>query len=640
MAYNQDEYEKLVRKGLESSPVGEVLIEESLLGWKEYELEMMRDKNDNVVVICTIENLDPMGVHTGDSITVAPSQTLTDREYQKLRDYSIAIMREIGVDSGGSNIQFSVNPADGQVNIIEMNPRVSRSSALASKATGYPIAKVAAKLAVGYTLDEIPNDITSVTKASFEPTIDYVVTKIPRFHFGKFQGADRTLTTQMKSVGEVMAIGRTFQESFQKAVRSLEIDQYGFWGSLERVSKTPVSDSDLTSRLRTALPERFMYMGEALRRGIGVDVVTEATQIDPWFVHQFLEIIEEEKRLQGKKVAEISAEEWKSIKQMGFSDQRLSQLLDTREDDVRVAREKLGVVPVYKGVDTCAAEFEAKTNYLYSTYEDEGDESLSDKEESIIILGSGPNRIGQGIEFDYCCVRASLALAGTGIKSIMVNCNPETVSTDYDTSDRLYFEPITKEDILAIVRREKPKGVILQFGGQTPLKLARALDDENVPILGTSVEAIDIAEDRDRFRQLISKLKVNEPENRVARSIEEAHEVAEGLDFPLMIRPSYVLGGRSMEIVHNTSELADYLDRAVKASPEHPVLIDRYLQDSIEIDVDALSDGKSTFVAGIMEHVEQAVCIRETARVCFLPSRFQPRRLKKSKKTHAKLPKH
>ena len=565
----------------------------------------MRDRNDNVVVVCTIENFDPVGIHTGDSITVAPSQTLTDVEYQRLRDYSIAVMREIGVDSGGSNIQFAVHPGDGRVYIIEMNPRVSRSSALASKATGYPIAKIAAKLAVGYTLDEIPNDITKQTKASFEPTIDYVVTKIPRFDFGKFKGSDRTLTTQMKAVGEVMAIGRTFTESFQKALRSLEINRFGFWGSVASVMKGDATDSDLLSRMRTPLPERIMYIAEGFRRGISMERIHEATSIDPWFLDQIRNIVFEEENLAKRQGEKLPAEEWKRLKQLGFSDVRLGEILSTTQDDIRRQREASGVRPVYKMVDTCAAEFEAFTNYLYSTYDQE-DEAPPTQKSKVVILGSGPNRIGQGIEFDYCCVHASLALREAGVESIMINCNPETVSTDFDISDRLYFEPLTKEDVLSILQREKPKGVILQFGGQTPLKLAKVLEAEGVPILGTAPKSIDIAEDRDKFRELVNQIHIVQTESWIARSTQEAEALASSLTFPLMVRPSYVLGGRSMEVVYDIQELRDYLDKAVKASPEYPVLIDRYLENSTEIDVDALSDGKNTFVAGIMEHVEQA----------------------------------
>jgi carbamoyl-phosphate synthase large subunit len=618
VAYNSDEYERLVRWGLDASPVGEVLLEESILGWKEFELEMMRDRNDNVVVVCSIENFDPVGVHTGDSITVAPVQTLTDVEYQRLRDDSIAIMREIGVDSGGSNIQFAVHPRSGERYVIEMNPRVSRSSALASKATGYPIAKLAAKLAVGYTLDELPNDITRVTRASFEPTLDYVVTKIPRFDFGKFKGADRALSPQMKSVGEVMSIGGTFCESLQKALRSLEIGRYGFWGSMASIVKGEVSDADLLGKIRTALPERIMYVAEALRRKIPVESVSEATGIDPWFVAQIREIVSEEQDLGARTAESLNAEEWKRIKRLGFSDRRLAEILHSTEDDVRRARENAGVRPVYKTVDTCAAEFESHTNYLYSTYADE-DEAAPTARKKVVILGSGPNRIGQGIEFDYCCVQASLALREADVESIMVNCNPETVSTDFDTSDRLYFEPLTKEDVLAILDREKPHGVILQFGGQTPLKLAKPLAAEGIPILGTSPSAIDVAEDREKFRALLEELGIRQPESGVARSVEEAYAIAERVGFPLMVRPSYVLGGRSMEVVYDTGELREYLEQAVKASPAHPVLIDRYLEHSIEIDVDAISDGSATFVAGIMQHVEQAG-VHSGDSSCVLPS--------------------
>ncbi|MFH1017661.1 MAG: carbamoyl-phosphate synthase large subunit [Pseudomonadota bacterium] len=606
VAYNSEEYEGLIRKGLELSPVGEALVEQSILGWKEFELEMMRDRHDNVVVICTIENFEPVGVHTGDSIAVAPAQTLTDVEYQRLRDHSIAIMREIGVDSGGSNIQFAVNPEHGQVFVIEMNPRVSRSSALASKATGYPIARIAAKLAVGYTLDELPNEITRLTKASFEPTIDYVVTKMPRFDFGKFRGADRTLSPQMKAVGEVMAIGRTFRESFQKAIRSLEIDHYGFLSSLPGMSgANPMTDPDFLERLRKPLPETFFYVAEALRRGTTVEAVSEATGIDPWFIHQLKILVDTEEGLKGRDAETLGPDDWRDLKRHGFSDRRLGELLGVDELRVEALRLAAGVSPVYKTVDTCAAEFEAKTNYLYSTYETE-DEAPPTSNPKVLILGSGPNRIGQGIEFDYCCVHASFALREQGVESLMVNCNPETVSTDFDISDRLYFEPLTREDVLAVLAREKPDGVILQFGGQTPLKLSKTLHEAGVRILGTSHESIDIAEDRERFRGFLLELDIVQPESLVARSGEEARQAVKTLSFPVMVRPSYVLGGRSMEVVWSEPELQNYLEQAVKASPEHPVLIDRYLENSVEIDVDALSDGENTFVAGIMEHVEQA----------------------------------
>ncbi|MCB0308502.1 MAG: carbamoyl-phosphate synthase large subunit [Bdellovibrionales bacterium] len=603
MAYNQEEYEKLVRWGIDSSPVGEILIEESILGWKEFELEMMRDKNDNVVVICSIENFDPVGVHTGDSITVAPAQTLSDTEYQKLRDYSIQIMRAIGVDSGGSNIQFAVNPVNGQIYVIEMNPRVSRSSALASKATGYPIAKLAAKLAVGYTLDEVPNDITRNTKASFEPTIDYVVTKIPRFDFGKFAGSARALGPQMKAVGEVMGIGHNFAESLQKAIRSLELDLFGL-----RFNSHANSDDlkTLLGKMRTALPERLLFIGEALSKGATVEDIVESTSIDPWFIHQLKRIVDSEELVRVKGVKNLTSQDWRYIKRLGFADRHLARIADSLELTIRETRQSHGIKPVYKMVDTCAAEFESHTNYLYSTYGTE-DESPPTQNKKVMILGSGPNRIGQGIEFDYCCVHASLALKKMGVESIMVNCNPETVSTDFDISDRLYFEPLTFEDVSAIIDREKPLGVILQFGGQTPLKLAKSLEESGVTILGTSPEAIDIAEDRERFRELLERLKISQPQSFIAHNKEEAYSIAESLGFPMMIRPSYVLGGRSMKVVFNTKELSDYLEtETVSHSLGGQILMDRFLENSIEVDVDALCDGSKTYIAGIMQHVEEA----------------------------------
>lgn len=611
IAYNREEFEEFVRLGLDSSPYREVLIEESLIGWKEFELEVMRDSRDNVVIICSIENFDPMGIHTGDSITVAPAQTLTDKEYQAMRDAALAIIREIGVDTGGSNIQFAVNPEDGRMMVIEMNPRVSRSSALASKATGFPIAKIATKLAIGYTLDEIPNDITKKTPASFEPTIDYVVVKIPRFAFEKFPEADQTLTTQMKSVGEVMAIGRTFKEAFQKAIRSLEIDSYG----LERREE----DLDrIKERLRTPNWERIWYIGEAIRAGMDVEEIHDLTRIDPWFLNQIREIVlfEEEIRRVGSKG--LDRELLFRAKEYGFSDRYIASLLGLKEEEVRRRREKLSIRPVYKRVDTCAAEFEAFTPYLYSTYErpyyrvGEGVEPVRDCEANpttrrkVIILGGGPNRIGQGIEFDYCCVHASYALKEEGIESIMVNCNPETVSTDYDTSDRLYFEPLTLEDVLNIIDKERPMGVIPQFGGQTPLKLAVALERYGVKILGTSPDSIDRAEDRERFDRLLEDLGLRRPESGIARSLEEAERVADLIGYPLMVRPSYVLGGRAMEIVHSRDGLIRYISQAVKASPEHPVLIDRFLEGAIELDVDAISDGETVVIGGVMEHIEEA----------------------------------
>lgn len=603
LAYNLDEYMAQVLVALEASPVSEVLVEESIFGWKEYELEMMRDKNDQVVVICSIENLDPVGVHTGDSITVAPAQTLTDVEFQKLRDYALQIMREIGVDSGGSNIQYAVNPKNGAVYVIEMNPRVSRSSALASKATGYPIAKLAAKLAVGYTLDELKNDITQVTKASFEPTLDYVVTKIPRFDFGKFPGSKRELGPQMKAVGEVMGIGQNFCESLQKALVSLEIGLSGFKGTFKETFLSSLSDAELLGKVRTPLPERLLLLAECLRRDININDLYEATAIDPWFLHQLQTIIQMEKEFESQKT--IDAVTMKTMKKFGFTDKRLSELRGVSEEDLRTQRKSLGVLPTYKVVDTCAAEFESYTNYLYSTYGDES-ESVPTTNKKIIILGSGPNRIGQGVEFDYCCVKASLSLKEKGIESIMVNCNPETVSTDYDISNRLYFEPLTFEHVLNIIEHEKPLGVVLQFGGQTPLKLAKKLIEHRVPILGTSYDSIDRAEDRGRFKTLLHELSIAQPQSEIAKSFEEALSAASRILYPLMIRPSYVLGGRAMEIVHSEQELNEYLLHTHPLTAQGEVLIDHYLEDSIEIDVDAVCDGKNTFVSGIMEHIEQA----------------------------------
>jgi len=606
IAYNPEEFEQIAASGLDASPTDEILIEESIIGWKEYEMEVMRDHADNCVIICSIENLDPMGVHTGDSITVAPAQTLTDKEYQRMRDASIAILREIGVETGGSNVQFAVNPADGRLIIIEMNPRVSRSSALASKATGFPIAKIAAKLAVGYTLDEIRNDITGETYAAFEPTIDYVVTKLPRFAFEKFPGADVRLTTQMKSVGEVMAIGRSFTESMGKAMRGLEVGSCGF-------DKSVPDDVDgaafLQEKLAVPGAERLWWVGEALRLGDeggwSEQKVFDVTKIDPWFLREIATVIGLEKSLAGRNVADLSGLEWKQAKREGLSDIRLSMLLDCSETAVREARNAAGVNPVFKRVDTCAAEFEAKTPYLYSTYEQECEAAPTDKKK-IIVLGGGPNRIGQGIEFDYCCVHAAFALSEDGYETIMVNCNPETVSTDYDTSDRLYFEPLTFEDVMAIVDVEKPIGVIVQFGGQTPLKLAESLEAAGVPIIGTSPDMIDLAEDRERFQQLLHELKLKQPENGTARSTEEAVAVADEIGYPVVVRPSYVLGGRAMQIVHNQKGLLRYMKEAVQASPDHPVLLDRFLNCAIELDVDALVDGESVVMGGIMEHIEEA----------------------------------
>jgi len=639
IAYNLEEYQELLDRGLKLSPVRQVLVEESALGWKEYELEVMRDTKDNVVIICSIENFDPMGIHTGDSITVAPAQTLTDKEYQRMRDASIAIIREIGVDTGGSNIQFAVHPKTGKMVVIEMNPRVSRSSALASKATGFPIAKIAAKLAIGLSLDEIPNDITRETPASFEPTIDYVVTKFPRFAFEKFPEADPTLTTQMKSVGEAMSIGRTFKESLQKAIRSLETGSYGF-------ENTDADISVIKSRLKTPNAERIWYIAQALREGMSIQEIHDLTWIDPWFLENMKQIIDMEERIhafhknpaltlplqrKGQERGENAElrEMLQEAKQYGFSDRRIAQLLDVREQDVRNLRRYFTICAVYKMVDTCAAEFAAYTPYLYSTYEvpflrkaesgrmkDETEDLAShpsmeceanpSTRKKIIILGSGPNRIGQGIEFDYCCVHAVFALREIGYETIMVNCNPETVSTDYDTADRLYFEPLTIEDVLNIIETEKPEGVIVQFGGQTPLKLAVPLEREGIKILGTSPDSIDRAEDRKRFKELLHKLDLRQADSDTAMSVQEAVSAAARIGYPVMVRPSYVLGGRAMEIVYDEKSLDGYMQRAVKASPKHPVLVDKYLEDAIEVDVDAISDGTDVVIGGVMEHIEEA----------------------------------
>ena len=623
IAYNLEEYEKMALGGIDASPTDEILVEESVIGWKEYELEVMRDTADNVVIICSIENFDPMGVHTGDSITIAPAQTLTDKEYQILRDASLKIIREIGVDTGGSNIQFGINPRDGRLVVIEMNPRVSRSSALASKATGFPIAKIAAKLAVGYTLDEVTNDITRETPACFEPSIDYVVTKIPRFTFEKLPAADATLTTQMKSVGEVMSIGRTFKESFQKAIRSLEIGVSGFdsklfeLGSESRRALTGKEQQLLLEKLRVPNADRLWYIGDAFRSGMSVEEIHKHTAIDPWFLHNIRQIIEKEDELKVLAFTDISAAILRDAKQYGFSDKFLSKLWQVSEDDVRELRVKLGVRPVYKRVDTCAAEFVAYTPYMYSTYEDECEAAPTDRKK-IMILGGGPNRIGQGIEFDYCCVHGAFALAEDGYETIMVNCNPETVSTDYDTSDRLYFEPLTLEDVLEIVAVEKPVGVIVQFGGQTPLKLAVALEKAGVPIIGTSPDAIDRAEDRERFQEMLHKLGLLQPENGTARSFEEAELVVDRIGYPVVVRPSYVLGGRAMEIVYDSENLQRYMKTAVLVSPEHPILIDSFLDEAIEIDVDALCDGTDVVIGGIMEHIEEAG-IHSGDSACSLP---------------------
>jgi carbamoyl-phosphate synthase large subunit len=602
IAWQPEEYDALIEWALQSSPKHTCLIEQSVLGWKEYELEVMRDVNDNVVIICSIENFDPMGVHTGDSITIAPAQTLTDREYQVMRDAAVAIIREIGVDTGGSNIQFGVHPETGALVVIEMNPRVSRSSALASKATGFPIAKIAAKLAIGYTLDEIKNDITRETPASFEPTIDYVVTKIPRFTFEKFPGADDLLTTQMKSVGEAMAIGRTFKESFQKALRSLEIGVMGL--EPPELPDGAAGEAELRRLIDQPRPGRPWALAEAFRRGATLEELFRRTAIDPWFLRNLQELVELEAALAAAKPAERVA--WlRPAKQAGFSDARLGALWRTSEAEVRKLRREHGVRPVYKRVDTCGAEFVAHTPYLYSTYEDECEAEPTTRKK-IMILGGGPNRIGQGIEFDYCCVHAAFALRDDGFETIMVNCNPETVSTDYDTSDRLYFEPLTLEDVLEIVDREKPLGVIVQFGGQTPLRLAVALEKNGVPILGTSPDAIDRAEDRERFDQLLETLGLKRPPSGIARSLAEAEAVAARVGYPVLVRPSYVLGGRAMQIVHDAASLAEYMRSAVKASPEHPVLVDRFLADATEVDVDAIADGSRVVIGGVMEHIEEA----------------------------------
>ena len=599
IAYNQEEFIEICERGLDASPTNELLIEESLLGWKEYEMEVVRDRNDNCIIICSIENLDPMGVHTGDSITVAPAQTLTDKEYQIMRSASIAVLREIGVDTGGSNVQFAINPLDGRMVVIEMNPRVSRSSALASKATGFPIAKIAAKLAVGFTLDELKNDITGgQTPASFEPSIDYVVTKIPRFAFEKFPKADSHLTTQMKSVGEVMAIGRTFQESFQKALRGLESGVNGL--------STKTKDIDLIiNQLRQPGPERIWFLADGFRLGMSLDDIHQESKIDPWFLIQIQELIQLENQISSYKLNDLDAAILLKYKKKGFSDERLAELMGVTQKQIRDLRNQFKVKPVYKRVDTCAAEFETSTAYMYSSYDQEC-EALPTNNQKIMILGGGPNRIGQGIEFDYCCVHAAYALREEGYETIMVNCNPETVSTDYDTSDRLYFEPVTLEDVLEIVDIEKPDGVIVQYGGQTPLKLAKALEANGVKIIGTSPEDIDVAEDRERFQKVLIDLGLNQPPNRTARTANEAIQLAEEIGYPLVVRPSYVLGGRAMEIVHEESDLQRYMTEAVKVSHESPVLLDRFLNDAQEIDVDAISDGENVVVGGIMQHIEQA----------------------------------
>jgi carbamoyl-phosphate synthase large subunit len=638
VAYNIEEFRDMALRGINASPISEVLLEKSVIGWKEFELEVMRDKNDNVVIICSIENIDPMGVHTGDSICVAPAQTLSDKEYQIMRDAAIKIIREIGVDTGGSNIQFAVNPEDGRLQVIEMNPRVSRSSALASKATGFPIAKIAAKLAVGYTLDEIPNDITKKTPASFEPTIDYVVVKIPRWAFEKFPTADQTLTTQMKSVGEAMSIGRTFKEALQKGLRSLEISKFG----LETPSNN-ISPSNIIGKLTIPNPERIFCIKYALQHGMTIDQIHNYTKIDRFFLHNIKEIVDMEEKIQDLPIlvknnagfGETAVQNDENIieslidaKKFGFSDMQLARMWGIEEENVRQIRLKNDIIATFKTVDTCAAEFEAYTPYYYSTYETEDEVKESDKRK-IMILGGGPNRIGQGIEFDYCCVHASLALREDGFETIMVNSNPETVSTDYDISDRLYFEPLTREDVLNIVNKEKPEGVIVQFGGQTPLNLAVPLEKAGVNILGTKPVDIDVAEDREKFKVLINKLGLRQPANDTGYSFEDAKSIADRVGYPVVVRPSYVLGGRAMEIVYDEVALAEYMRNAAEASPEHPILVDKYLEDAIEIDVDAIADStKRVVLGGIMEHIEQAYTLA-IAFVSFLPTLYQTNKWKK-----------
>ncbi len=621
IAKNQKEYLRIVKDGLHESPVNQILIEECLEGWKEFEMEVVRDTNDNCIIVCSIENLDPMGIHTGDSITVAPAQTLTDKEYQIMRNASIAVLREIGVETGGSNVQFAVNPDDGRMVVIEMNPRVSRSSALASKATGFPIAKVAAKLAVGYTLDELQNDITrGATPASFEPSIDYVVTKIPRFAFEKFNQANAKLTTQMKSVGEVMAIGRTFQESLHKAIRGLEVGSAGFEKQIDITTKDDLVE--LRHQLRVAGSERIWYVGDAFRAGMDVSEVFRLTAIDPWFLFQIEDLILEEASLEGLRLNVINAKQLFRLKRKGFSDKRLAALLDVSEKDFRTFRHTANVRPVFKRVDTCAAEFSTSTAYMYSTYEEECEAQPSVRDK-ILVLGGGPNRIGQGIEFDYCCVHAALAMREDGYETIMVNCNPETVSTDYDVSDRLYFEPLTLEDVLAVIDIERPEGVIVHYGGQTPLKLAAALEKSGAKIIGTTPDSIDLAEDRERFQKMIQKLNLKQPVNGTARSQEEAAEIADSIGFPLVVRPSYVLGGRAMEIVYNKENLERYMKTAVQVSNDSPVLLDSFLDHAIEVDIDVISDGKDIVIGGIMEHIEQAG-IHSGDSACSLPPHSLP----------------
>lgn len=624
IAYTREEFDEIVTRGLDASPTTEVLIDESVLGWKEYEMEVVRDRKDNCIIICSIENIDPMGVHTGDSVTVAPALTLTDKEYQIMRDASMAVLREIGVETGGSNVQFAVNPADGRMVVIEMNPRVSRSSALASKATGFPIAKVAAKLAIGYTLDELMNDITGVTPASFEPTIDYIVTKMPRFTFEKFPGTDRLLNTSMKSVGEAMSMGRSFQESIQKVLRSMETGLTGFNEVAIANADEPDGRESIVAALARPTPDRLLVIAQAFRHGLSIADIHAACKYDPWFLEQIEEIVKTEAKLRADGLPK-DADSLQALKRMGFSDARLAELTGAREAEVSAARRKLGVVPVFKRVDTCAAEFDSTTPYFYSTYEfgpNAECEAQPQDRTKVMILGGGPNRIGQGIEFDYCCVHAAYALKEAGFETIMVNCNPETVSTDYDTSDRLYFEPLTVEDVLEIVRVEQSKGrllgVIVQFGGQTPLKLAAGLEAAQVPILGTSPDAIDLAEDRERFQQLLQQLRLKQPENGIARSEDEARQVVARIGYPVVIRPSYVLGGRAMEIVRSNAQLERYMTEAVKVSGSSPVLIDSYLSDAIEVDVDCLADAETQFVAGVMEHIEEAG-IHSGDSACTLP---------------------
>ncbi len=623
VAYNYEEFEDICLRGFDLSPTSEIYIDQYLEGWKEYEMEVVRDKNDNCIIVCSIENLDPMGVHTGDSITVAPAQTLTDKEFQSMRNASMQILREVGVETGGSNVQFTINPVDGEMLVIEMNPRVSRSSALASKATGFPIAKVAAKLAVGYTLDELTNDITGgIIPSSFEPSIDYVVTKIPRFNFEKFPQAEPVLTTQMKSVGEVMAIGRTFQESFQKAIRGLEIGKDGF-DEIYDSSKEDISF--LKKKMSTPSPDRIWYVADALRFGLDTQEVFNLTKIDPWFIAQIEDLIKEEESLNGLDIKSLSKEKLYAMKQKGFSDRRLSFLLNTSELSIRKKRKELGVKPVFKRVDTCAAEFSSSTAYMYSTYEEECESNPTDNKK-VIVLGGGPNRIGQGIEFDYCCVHASLAIKEIGFESIMVNCNPETVSTDYDVSDRLYFEPITLEDVLTIIDLEDPEGVIIQYGGQTPLKLAKDLEENGVKIWGTSPDSIDLAEDRGRFQEFVHKLELLQPPNGLATNLKEALEVSKRVGFPLVVRPSYVLGGRAMEIVYNQIDLENYLVDAVEASEESPVLLDSFLNQAVELDIEAVCDGKTVIIGGILQHIEQAG-IHSGDSACSLPPYNMDQRL-------------